>query len=172
VPREPIDISWGSDNPMTAEFVHVREELSERECRRLLETVSIGRIGFSERALPMILPVRFRVRGGEVVTLPFAASQISSSGRGDVVVFEADCVDPVTREGWVVTVIGRARLIADPTEIAALPEFDVPPSTSDDGRHLAAVRMELVRGSRVQRQPTMVAHAGPPSGGPVPRPAA
>lgn len=36
------------------------------ECLRLLRTVSVGRIVFTEHALPAIQPVNFTVEGGEV----------------------------------------------------------------------------------------------------------
>ena len=149
---------------MSSEFVPVPEELAEPQCRQLLETVLIGRIGLSERALPTILPVHFTVHGGEVVTVPLDGGEVLSARQEDVVVFEADSYDPAARAGWVVTVIGRSRLITDPAEMAELHVLALAPWAAVEGGRVTAVRMEVVRGRRLRRRSA--------AEGPAPRPAA
>jgi hypothetical protein len=151
---------------MTSAFMPVFEELDEPECRRLLGTVQIGRIGLSESALPVILPVRFALWRGEVVIAPLAGRELPST-QGDVVVFEVDCYDPSTQGGWVVTVTGRSRQVTDPEEVTELHRFHLAPGMPAPGTSLTAVRMELVRGRR--RQPVVAPDEVALAGGPARR---
>ena len=45
----------------------VPEVLDEAECLALLRTAAIGRVAFTEGALPAIEPVPFRMAGGQVL---------------------------------------------------------------------------------------------------------
>ncbi|MFJ9695225.1 pyridoxamine 5'-phosphate oxidase family protein [Kitasatospora sp. NPDC101183] len=87
------------------------ETLSEAECLRLLSTVPVGRVVYTEHALPAVLPVSFEVLDGRLV---LAVRRDSSTARGldgTVVAFQADLLDPVTRTGWSVLVHGRADVL-------------------------------------------------------------
>lgn len=133
---------------------HTFEALDEQECRQLIATAPIGRLAFTESALPMILPVHFTVRDGEVVIASLGGSKVSSARRGDIVAFEVDGYDPETREGWTASVVGPSRLITDPDEIAALDLLDFAPWTPDQDRHYLAVQIGVLRGRRLTRHPT------------------
>lgn len=139
-----------------APAVHTFAELEHEECRRLLTTTPLGRLGFTEAALPRILPVHFAVRGDEIVVATPAGSKVACAGRGDIVAFEADDYDPVTREGWTVGVVGPTRLISDRAETELLDALDLAPWTADQERHYFTVRMHLVRGRRLLRQEASV----------------
>ena len=129
---------------------HLLLEIDERECRRLLGTASgIGRLGFTERALPMILPVHFTVRAGEIVVASISDSKTATARRGTVVAFELDDYDPATREGWTVNVIGPTRLITDPAEIDALDALDFAPWTGNPHRTYFTVQVAMVQGRRL-----------------------
>ena len=125
---------------------YVFQELDEAQCRRLLESVPIGRLGFTEAALPTILPVHFIVRGDDVIIGSLGGPKVRSAGRNDVVAFEVDGWDPVTHEGWAVGVVGRTRLITDEAEIAYPDALGVAPWKPEQGRHYFAVSMHAVRG--------------------------
>lgn len=133
--------------------VHEVTELDECECRRLLGTSSLGHLGFTEQALPMILPVHMAALGDEVVVATLSGSTTLSGTRGDVVVLEAEDYEPATREGWTVSVIGPSRLITDAAEIADLDRRGVAPRTVGEQPCYAAVRIGLVRGRRLTRRP-------------------
>jgi nitroimidazol reductase NimA-like FMN-containing flavoprotein (pyridoxamine 5'-phosphate oxidase superfamily) len=131
--------------------VHVFEDLDEAECRRLLATAPIGRLGFTEGALPMIVPVHFVVRGDDVVICTLDGPKVRSAGRNDVVAFEVDSYDPDTREGWGVVVVGVTRLITDEADLAGLDALGFAPWSRQQGRHYFAVRMDSVRGRILTR---------------------
>ncbi|MBQ0895220.1 pyridoxamine 5'-phosphate oxidase family protein [Micromonospora purpureochromogenes] len=96
-------------------------ELSAEECLTLLGSVSLGRIVFTDKALPAIRPVNHILDDGSVIIRSHLGGGLASavdSGRGVVVAYEADMIDPVERLGWSVVVTGFARLLADSREVA------------------------------------------------------
>src|SRR4051812_40879914 len=105
---------------MLRQSSHQLQDLDEDQCWRLLEESSFGRLGFTSRALPAIVPATFTVHGGELGIAGPVGGKVDSARRGDVVVFEVDRYDTETREGWSVNVIGPARVIDDPSRVAEL----------------------------------------------------
>src|SRR5207248_182284 len=82
------------------------EALDRGECLRLLGSVSIGRIIFTEHALPAAEPVNFALLGDAVVFRTAAGSRLAAAARNAVVAFEADEFHPATNTGWSVLVVG------------------------------------------------------------------
>lgn len=135
---------------------YVFDELDEAVCRQLLSSVPIGRLGFTEAALPRILPVHFVVRGDDVVIGSLNGTKVRSAMRGDVVAFEADSYDPVTHEGWSVNVVGVSRLLTDDDDVAALDALGFTPWLPHQDRHYFAVRMGSVQGRALVRAHDLV----------------
>jgi nitroimidazol reductase NimA-like FMN-containing flavoprotein (pyridoxamine 5'-phosphate oxidase superfamily) len=125
------------------------EELGEPECRQLLATASVGRIGFTEQALPMITPMHYTVHGDEVILCSVSPDKVAGAGRSIVVAFEADRYEAATREGWSVTIVGPTRLVTAPAEIAALDALGFAPWVGHPDRQYVAVEMSVVRGHRI-----------------------
>ncbi|MFO7252209.1 MAG: pyridoxamine 5'-phosphate oxidase family protein [Actinomycetes bacterium] len=94
--------------------------LSRAECVGLLATAPIGRVVFTDRALPAVQPVNFTLDGETVVFRTGAGTRLAAAARDTVVAFEADAFDPAGRTGWSVTVIGHARAVTEPAEIERL----------------------------------------------------
>ena len=78
------------------------EVLGPAECRRLLETVSIGRIVFTVGALPAVHPVYFIVDGDEILFRTNSATKLAAATRNGIVAFEVDAFDDATgrRGAW------------------------------------------------------------------------
>lgn len=96
------------------------EILGRGECLRLLGEASIGRVIYTEQALPAVQPVTFAVTRGSVVFRTAADSRLAAATRNTVVGFEADEFHPDTAEGWSVTIVGRASVVTDPVQRADL----------------------------------------------------
>jgi pyridoxamine 5'-phosphate oxidase-like protein len=93
------------------------EVLSPEESMRLLDSVQLGRIVFTARALPAVRPVSHLVLEGRVIVRADSGVAITSALRaepGTVVAYEADAIDPVDHLGWSVTVVGVAHRVTDP----------------------------------------------------------
>ena len=90
--------------------------LSPSESVDLLSRAQVGRVVFTERALPAVVPATFAVHGESVVLRTAADTRLATAADGGVLAFEADDLDPVTRTGWSVLVTGVAELVTDPAE--------------------------------------------------------
>ncbi|TQE17642.1 pyridoxamine 5'-phosphate oxidase family protein [Streptomyces ipomoeae] len=98
-------------------------ELDSAEALRLLGSVSLGRIVFTQHALPTARPVNHILDDGDIIIRTHEGSALTSharhaNGSGVVVAYEADAIDPDAHLGWSVVVTGYARLITDPDELA------------------------------------------------------
>lgn len=136
----------------TADEDRVLEVLDEAACRRLLGTAPSGRLGFTDGALPAILPVPFALEDGRVVVPTRLSSAVLSAVRGAVVAFAVDSYDAETRTGWGVTVVGPTRVVSRPEEVATLHlRFPSHPHAAD--RCYIAVLLGLLKGWRLSEYP-------------------
>lgn len=92
-------------------------ELGRQEALRLMATVPVGRIVYTRRAMPAVLPVNFTLdRDGAVLLRTAAGSALAHAVDGAVVAFETDVVDAARQAGWSVVVTGAAAVVTDPAE--------------------------------------------------------
>ncbi|MFJ9006183.1 pyridoxamine 5'-phosphate oxidase family protein [Streptomyces canus] len=92
-------------------------ELGRQECLRLMAKAPIGRIVYTRRALPAVLPVNFSLDGdGAILLRTSAASDLVRAIDGAVVAFEVDDVNAARNCGWSVVVTGTSTLVTDPAE--------------------------------------------------------
>jgi hypothetical protein len=128
------------------------EVLDEAECLALMATMSLGRIAFTEGALPAVQPVAFALGDGEVFVATHRGSNVAVASRDAVVAFEVDDFDAGARTGWNVTVVGATRVISDADEVGRLDEFGLQPWTPADGHCYIGIQTRLVRGRRISRR--------------------
>jgi hypothetical protein len=130
-------------------------ELAGPECWTLLATVPLGRVVFSQRAMPAIGVVRHLVENKMIITRsPLGATiggrDLGEAGAGEagtVVCYEADDIDPVTHAGWSVVITGTARRVTDPDDIARYESLL--PRWIDYPDDLVAIEPGLVTGRRL-----------------------
>ncbi|GAB2842614.1 pyridoxamine 5'-phosphate oxidase family protein [Actinoallomurus bryophytorum] len=127
--------------------------LTEQECRELLGTVALGRIVFTDRALPAIQPVNFVLADGEVVILTAAGSKLAAATRNAVVAFEIDKFDHALATGWAVVVIGHARVIAEDGELDRMRSLPLKPWNEGEPVHYIAITPELISGRSLPKAP-------------------
>ncbi|GAB3412458.1 pyridoxamine 5'-phosphate oxidase family protein [Flindersiella endophytica] len=138
------------------------EVLEAAECIRLLTKTAVGRVIFTENALPAVRPVNFAVhesnsaRGARhyVVVRTSDGSDLIAATCDTVVGFQADDFNLEQRSGWSVSLVGRVDLVDDPEQVAAL--AGLPLSTWDGGSWNATgsdrflrIRIERMRGRRI-----------------------
>lgn len=112
---------------MSTENAHV---LGRQQCLALMTTASIGRVVYTDRALPAITPVDFVLDRDHVIFRVGAGSRLATAVDGNVVTFQADDAGPASLTCWSVTVTGPARTADSPEEaarLAALPFRPWPP---------------------------------------------
>ena len=98
------------------------EILSRPECLDLLGQASLGRIGVSIDALPVILPVHFSLRG-ETVLFPIdPGTKLEAATIGNVIAFQTDDYEPLGDTGWSVLLQGIASAVtAEQVQIHSAP---------------------------------------------------
>lgn len=128
-------------------------ELTPEECYALLPTVPVGRVVFTDRALPAIQPVNFVVDGRDVAFRTGEGSKLAVAVSHAVVAFEVDAFDADARTGWSVVLVGRSFEVIDPVErerILALPLDSYAHSSRD---RILKVIPSIVTGRRIGREP-------------------
>ena len=128
--------------------------LSRQECLDLLDTARIGRIVFTDRALPAVQPVNFCLYGEHIVIRTSVGSKLAAATRRSVVAFEADEFDPDSCTGWSVTAVGHARAVHEPEEMARLTRLPLAPWAPGSRDHYIVVATEQVSGRRITTAPT------------------
>jgi len=127
-------------------------ELSRPESLRLLDEAPFGRIVYTVRALPAIVPVRHLVDNGMVVV----RTHVGAECAGSVVAYQADdlWLPDEHVKGWTVTVTGVARRVLDPEELAGY-EARLTPLVEAAAVETIRIYPEIVTGYRLVRSPTV-----------------
>lgn len=86
--------------------------MDRRQCLQLLAQGGYGRVVFTERALPAIVPVNYLLDDGVVIG-GGADARLTDKLDGAVVAFEASGTDVTAGVAWSVTVIGYACTVSD-----------------------------------------------------------
>ncbi|WP_033437489.1 pyridoxamine 5'-phosphate oxidase family protein [Saccharothrix sp. NRRL B-16314] len=124
--------------------------LSREECLELLGTAAVGRLVYTDRALPVVHPVVF-VLDGECVVLRVPESSATLVARDTIVAFQIDDVAPDLSRGWSVMAVGHVSEVVDEPRLARLREL--PLASRGYGGHdrYLVVDLELLTGRRIPR---------------------
>ncbi|GGP46488.1 pyridoxamine 5'-phosphate oxidase family protein [Saccharothrix coeruleofusca] len=124
------------------------EVLSREECLRLLARTPVGRLVFTDRALPAAHPVVYALDGESVVMrLPEGSAALTA--RDTVVAFEIDDLAHDLSKGWSVLAVGHVSEVSDRCELARLDGLGLPSRGWGGGDHYLVVELELLTGRRI-----------------------
>ena len=117
------------------------ETLDRDECRRLLGSANIGRLGYCADFGPRIMPMNYRLLDESVIFRTGLDSEASHQLFDHPIAFEVDQVDEFLQSGWSVLVIGNAQ----PLDEASLLLLDVgqSPQPWPEGRRSLVVQLPL-----------------------------
>lgn len=122
--------------------------LDRDECLRRLASAQLGRVGVTTGALPVVLPVLYRLDGERIlIRCPDDSSLMAALDRC-VVAFEVDAVDAADggdqpTHGWSVVVTGLAEALGPDESAAVLPRSG---PFLPEGGHLVAISTERMTG--------------------------
>jgi nitroimidazol reductase NimA-like FMN-containing flavoprotein (pyridoxamine 5'-phosphate oxidase superfamily) len=141
------------DEQIEAQIVRPRQalDLTRAESWQLLGSVSLGRIVFTQRAMPAIRPVNHLVDDETIIIRSHLGSAITghaAAGGGVVVCYEADEIDPVRHTGWSVIATGVARLVGDPAVISRYQQM-LEPWVEGQMDYVIAIKPEIITGIRL-----------------------
>jgi hypothetical protein len=122
-------------------MVESMTRMHRSECVGRLAAGTVGRVGVTARAMPVIIPVNYVLDGDAVVFRTTADGLLASACDGNVVAFEVDELAPDGTGGWSVLVVGVAQLLP---AAEAEPFKDSPAPAVGDGRD-QVVRIGLTR---------------------------
>jgi hypothetical protein len=123
--------------------------LDRAACLDLLATAEVGRLVFTVRALPEVLPVNFRLFEGSVVVRVGGTSRAMAGAVDAVVAFQADDVDAGSRTGWSVTVVGHSSEVTDPLERARVLALPLEPWAGGPRDRILRIPLDRVTGRRL-----------------------
>ena len=124
-------------------------DLDEAECLRLITGHGIGRVVFTDSALPAAQPVAYLLDGEEVVFRTGGGSKLAAATRGAVVAFQADQIDTGSRTGWTVLGVGEAYEVTEPDRLAELAERMPAPWAPKRTAHTVAIPLRRLTGRRL-----------------------
>ena len=144
--------SWrgvvAGDEEVRARIMRPRQalELTAAESWQLLTSVSLGRIVFTQHAMPAIRPVNHLVDDQAIIIrshLGVAIVPYAAADDGVVVCYEADDLDPVRHIGWSVITTGMARLVRDPAAIIHYQQL-LEPWVAGQMDYVIAIRPQII----------------------------
>ena len=131
------------------------EELDEAECLRLIASGGIGRIGYSGRYGPTVMPVNYQLYEGTIVFRTTPDSTTDEDLRTGIanaeykVAFEIDDFDTAARTGWSVLIQGSAHHVESEAERASVAGAGVDPWPGGDRELFLRINPSRVTGRRV-----------------------
>jgi hypothetical protein len=135
-------------------------QLDRSACMRLLAGQEVGRVVYTEAALPAVTVVTYALLGSSIVFRTTAESRLARRVPGAVVAFEVDDLDPVRRTGWSVVVTGPAYLVGEQSMLARLDALLLVPWAAGDRRTFIRISPGLMTGRRI----VAAALSDPPDG--------
>ena len=125
------------------------ERLGPSECRRLLASCAVGRLGYSTMDGPRIVPMNYTVVGERLIFRTTPDTEAGRCAHGAQVAFEVDQIDEFLHAGWSVLVTGEADQITA-RELRLLDLFQAPDPWPEGERSLfLQLPLATITGRRV-----------------------
>lgn len=118
---------------------------------KLVRTASVGRLVFTEHALPAVHLVDFRWWRGDVVIRITDPAVLAAASRNRIVAFETDELDADLEYGWSVTVVGHAQVITEVSDLMELSTLFSRPSVGGRCDYFVRIKTEKVTGRQLGR---------------------
>jgi nitroimidazol reductase NimA-like FMN-containing flavoprotein (pyridoxamine 5'-phosphate oxidase superfamily) len=139
----------------------VIENLEESECLRMLAAGQVGRLAYTGREGPTVLPVEYRLHEGSVIFHTLQGTFTEDDLRTGIahaeyqVAFEIDQIDPIAKWGWAVLVVGSAHHVDGQAERASIINAGAEPGawTGAEAAHLIQLRPRYIHGRRSYPRP-------------------
>ena len=119
------------------------ERLEIDECRRLLVSTNVGRLGYSTEHEQRIVPMNYDLAGDHVVFRTSSENEVARAVPGRSVAFEVDTFDSFLQAGWSVLVSGTAEEL--PPESLRAMDVDETPEPWASGVRPLYLRISLAR---------------------------
>jgi nitroimidazol reductase NimA-like FMN-containing flavoprotein (pyridoxamine 5'-phosphate oxidase superfamily) len=145
------------ETDIQGEAAAVTQLLEEAQCLRLIAAGGVGRIGYSGRFGPTILPVNFALHEQTIVFRTGQHSPMGEDLRTGIadaeykVAFEVDEISPATREGWSILIQGSAHHVDSDSELAEVRRSGVQPWPGGEKDLFIRIVPDRITGRRIRR---------------------
>jgi nitroimidazol reductase NimA-like FMN-containing flavoprotein (pyridoxamine 5'-phosphate oxidase superfamily) len=135
----------------------VLEQLDEAECRALISPGGLGRLAYSGRFGPTVMPVNYALHEGSIVFRTAQDSPTDEDLRTGIahaeykVAFEIDDIDLAAREGWSVLIQGAAHHVDSDAERASVLQAGVEPWAGGTRDLFIRITPDRITGRRIRR---------------------
>jgi hypothetical protein len=135
------------------------EALDETESLSLVAAGGVGRIGYTSRFGPAVLPVNYDLYEQTIVFRTGLHSSMVEDLRTGIadaeydVAFEIDHIQPVTQEGWSVLIQGAAHFVDSDEELAPIAGLGVQPWPGGPKEQFIRIIPQHITGRRIRRSP-------------------
>ncbi len=123
--------------------------IADQRCLELVRGESIGRLGFSARAMPVIFPINFVLIGRDVVFRTEPGQKLDAAHLQAVACFEVDSYDGFAHTGWSVLITGRLAVTEGPA-LDRLGPLPLRPWAVTGASDVVMLRGELISGRAVE----------------------
>ena len=137
----------------------VLEEVDETESLRLISPGGVGRIAYTGRFGPTVLPVNYRLYEGTIVFRTAQDSPTDEDLRTGIahaeykVAFEIDDFSMAAREGWSVLIQGALHHVDSAAERASVREAGVEPWAGGARELFLRIIPSRITGRRITQKP-------------------
>ena len=131
------------------------ETLSPEACAMHLRQERVGRVAVTVDDHPEVFPVNYAVdEQGDIFFRTDPGTKLAGVARAQTIAFEIDGFDESRQNGWSVLVVGEARWVADPEEMARAKSLPFEPWAAGEKANVVRVRPDKVTGRRIFRPVT------------------
>jgi nitroimidazol reductase NimA-like FMN-containing flavoprotein (pyridoxamine 5'-phosphate oxidase superfamily) len=126
-------------------------ELYRAECLMILARKVIGRVLFTDAALPAAQPVTYLLDpdNEEIIFRATAGSKLATAARHAVVGFQVDDINPQTHTACNVLAVGQAYEVTEPDRLTELARQQAVTRTPDTPVHVMAIPLHRLTGQHV-----------------------
>ena len=124
-------------------------------CDRHLRTETIGRVAVMVDGHPEIFPINYAVDDrGDIFFRTDQGSKLHAVASAPIVAFEIDGMDEEHELGWSVLVVGQARWLAAPADLAHARSLPLKPWAAGEKANVVRLVPSKVTGRRLFRRHT------------------
>jgi nitroimidazol reductase NimA-like FMN-containing flavoprotein (pyridoxamine 5'-phosphate oxidase superfamily) len=132
------------------------EEISLVGCDRHLRTEAIGRVAVMVDGHPEIFPVNYAVdQRGDIFFRTDPGSKLNAVATAPTIAFEIDGIDEENELGWSVLVVGPARWLGSPGQVAHARTLPLQPWAAGEKANVVRLAPTKITGRRIYRRHTL-----------------
>jgi nitroimidazol reductase NimA-like FMN-containing flavoprotein (pyridoxamine 5'-phosphate oxidase superfamily) len=124
-------------------------DVAREDCVALLKSAQVGRVVYTDGALPVCTPVTYTMYGRAIVFRTTTSARITRAVQDSVVAFEVDDFDVDRRTGWSVLATGTATAVHDSSTLLRLEQTGLASWAGSDRTEWIRIVPTLLSGRRL-----------------------